>query len=371
VVVLRICRTFPRKDHPGIGLQPFYCSELSCFSSIIFTKHMDSQLLKEVQSPFYEVVYKDRQFDSLKPNYLTNLTKLWGEFRMFTSIIISLRKTIFKIDVIHCHSIHYAISSLLLGWLLRVPTVLSIGGTDIKRAERLKIYTFILKYFSAVVHVAKAHQKLIHEILPKVKTIHISNGVDSSIFYDKKIHRKKQILSVGNIRWQKGYEFLMDAANLILSQHVDYELVIVGEGTEDKISSLKSRLNNSVKARVKFVGVKSQKEINHMMNTSKLLILSSVSEGLPKVLIESQAAGLPIVATNVGDCAEIVSDAGIIVQCKDARAISNSVTSLIEDDSVYKKLQKKCVSNAQNFSWASVVAKIDSQYETMINVTDK
>lgn len=370
MIILRICRTFPRRDQPGIGLQPFYCSELSRFSSVVFTKKIRSQFLKEVQYPIYEVAYRDQQFTSLKSNYLTNISKIWGELRMFASIVYRMRKSLFEVNVIHCHSIHYAISSLILGWFLGIPTVLSIGGTDIKRASRLKIYSRILKRFDSVVHVAKSQEKLIQEVLPKVTKLHISNGVDSKIFFDKKIPRKKQIISVGNIRWQKGYEYLMDAANLFLTQYDDYELVVIGQGSQESVDILKQRLTKSLRARVKFVGVKTQKEVNHMMNSSKLLVLPSVSEGLPKVLIESQAAGLPIVATDVGDCAEIVLNSGIIVECEDAIAISDAICSMIENAYEYKKYQFNCLSNAQNFSWASVVEKIDGQYEKIINAKD-
>ena len=92
----------------------------------------------------------------------------------------------------------------------------------------------------------------------------------------------------------------------------DYSLFIVGDYQPDSVDELKSNLNPGFRDKVHFLGVLSQVRINALMNEAAIFLLPSVSEGLLKVLLECQAAGLPIVTTDVGDCAKISRNAGLV-----------------------------------------------------------
>lgn len=366
MAVLRLCRTFPRKTIPGIGLQPFYCSELSKFDSIVFTKWMNEEPIKKTEYDLIQVGYSDYRFKSLNTNFFAAITKVWGEIRMLMAVSWFLLARRPKVEVIHCHSIHYAITAVLLGRCLRVPVVLSIGGTDVRRAANIHGYKYILRQFACVVHVASSHERLIDCLMPGVKRLHVANGLDGNIFFDKHKKRKKQLLCVGNVRWQKGYDDLMEAANLIFSDYPDYKLLIVGKYDVEACDALKSKISPIFRSKVHFLGVLDQKRINTMMNESRVFLLPSVSEGLPKVILECQAAGLPVVTTDVGDCAEISNGAGLVVPPGQPQKFAAAVVRLIQDKKLYQRCKEGCYKNSKNYSWDDLVRKIDEAYSELL-----
>ena len=88
---------------------------------------------------------------------------------------------------------------------------------------------------------------------------------------------------------------------------------------------------------------------------------------LAKVLLESQAAGLPIISTNVGDCSDVVGQSGLIVEPKNPYEIARATKELILDEQLYSEMQFNCLKNAQLYSWEAVVSKLDKLYETLLN----
>ena len=74
----------------------------------------------------------------------------------------------------------------------------------------------------------------------------------------------------------------MQAANIILETFPEFEMHIVGSGTDSDIIELKRILNKGLSERVKFLGTKNQTQIAYMMNESRLLLFPSLSEALPK-----------------------------------------------------------------------------------------
>ena len=98
--------------------------------------------------------------------------------------------------------------------------------------------------------------------------------------------RDKYIITVGNLRWQKDHASMIKAFNIFHKVHSDYKLIIIGEGElrnvlEKQIEKL------SLKDSVYLKGKRDQKYIAEFMNRSELFILSSISEGSPKVIYEA------------------------------------------------------------------------------------
>ena len=95
---------------------------------------------------------------------------------MFLGVLKVLFQYKPPIKIIHCHSIHYAIGTIVLSKILRVPAVLSIGGTDIRRAARLPPYLKLISSFDAVVYVAKSHRQLLLKNMPNAKSCTYPTG---------------------------------------------------------------------------------------------------------------------------------------------------------------------------------------------------
>jgi len=359
--VLRLCRTLPREINPGMGLQPFYCIELSEFASITFTKKMPSNLLPKPNCIVHEVDYKELGYASLRISLAPSITKIWGDLKMLFTVLTTMKRKLKAVDIIHCHSIHYLGTSIVLKNLFDLPIVLSIGGTDIRRVSKSNLFRFLIRRVDCIVYVARSMEKNIELSIGKKRKLHISNGLNKEIFTHLNLPRSNTILAVGNVRWQKGYEILFDAYAKVCGMH-DIYLKIIGSYTEKDKKELLNRIPKEYRSGVFFLGSLTQTEINLHMNTSRLLSLSSVSEGLPKVLIEAQAAGLPIVATDVGDCKEVVGKSGIIVASKDSLALFNGILKLLNPEGNWKKYHKSALAQSKDYSWEDVVKKIDALY---------
>ena len=138
----------------------------------------------------------------------------------------------------------------------------------------------------------------------------------------------KVILIVGRLSAEKDHIALLQAIRGMKSAPV--HLIVVGEGPE------RSRIEAKVRElglgdRVSLTGQK--KSAAPFYGIASLAVLSSLSEGSPNALLEAMAAGVPVVATNVGGIPEIVThdESALLVQAGDVPAMSAAMDRLLED----------------------------------------
>ena len=128
--------------------------------------------------------------------------------------------------------------------------------------------------------------------------------------YEKHKLNKKQyqnILFVGSLIRLKGVDDLMTAFKIIAGKHKNARLIFVGEGP--KLEELQKRvISDSLSDRVSFTGHLTQQELAELMVNSYCLALPSLTEGLPRVLIEAMACALPLIGTKVGGIPELIED---------------------------------------------------------------
>lgn len=365
VNILRLSLTLPRENFPGAGLQPFYCRRFSRYKSINITRYSQSKLLNSVyedgrgniiEIPFYHFAFRDGN-----ANLLILIYKLiWAVIAFFYIFLIILKKSI-KFDIIHCHSIHFLPAGLILKFIFNKPLFLSVGGSEVKRLNKFPLLANISNSIDCIFFVAEAMRPKLEKCFPRSRIIHIGNGVDKKLFFESQGVRKNTIISVGNIRWQKGYDILLKA---IENCENKYELKVIGSYDNDyfrkKITPLMSPMTG-----VAFIGPRSQQEINELFNQSKLFVLSSISEGFPKVIIEAMSAGLPVVATDVGDVKKVVGEAGIVVEPNNPKELSNAIETLMNDTKLWNKCRLAALKKSSNYSWEAVVSKIDENYQSI------
>ena len=88
----------------------------------------------------------------------------------------------------------------------------------------------------------------------------------------------------------------------------------------------------------------------------------SISEGLPKSLIEGVASGCPVIATNVGSCKEIADIYGICVEPEDHNAFAMSIYELFINKKLWGEYHQKCIQGRHNYSWETLVIKVSRFY---------
>jgi glycosyltransferase involved in cell wall biosynthesis len=114
-----------------------------------------------------------------------------------------------------------------------------------------------------------------------------------------------RLVCVARLSAEKGISVLLRAARLLLDEGIDYEISLVGDGPErPALEELARELG--ISARVRFEGWCDGSEVRARVLGARALVLSSFSEGLPVVIMESLALRRPVIATSVGGIAELV-----------------------------------------------------------------
>lgn len=206
-----------------------------------------------------------------------------------------------------------------------------------------------------------------------IKSTHFPAWVDNSIFYtNNKIqdNEKKDILYVGNIIPRKGVLFLLEAFNIFASKNIDSSFILIGNApnTEYKNKCKDYVKKNKLEERVKFVGETSQEDIAKIMNQSKVLVLASSFEGLPRVLIESGLCSLPSIGPNIDGVTVPFGKSGgtEIYELNNTSEFLKILTNLYSDKDYYSKLAKKALylsnklSGTETFgiNWSKMIKEV-------------
>lgn len=148
--------------------------------------------------------------------------------------------------------------------------------------------------------------------------------------------RKKEVVAVGRLAKQKNFKLLIEAFAEFNKINPEYKLIIYGEGP------LRTELETYAKESIPesafdFPGKK--KDVLQMINKSAMFILSSDYEGIPNVLIEAMAMGMPVISTNCpsgGPQTIIVNEKnGLLISVNDKAALVEAMNKLV--DSTYSK----------------------------------
>lgn len=167
------------------------------------------------------------------------------------------------------------------------------------------------------------------------------------------------LVAVGRLTHQKGFDLLLDAFALIEASVPDWRLVIWGEG-EDRAGLEERRAALGLEDRVKFPGVTATP--GQWIETADAFVLSSRYEGWGIVLLEAMAAGLPVVSF---DCdfgpATMISHGqdGLLVPPENIDALAASLKAVTTDAGLRRRLGRQAAESARRYAPASILAQWD------------
>jgi glycosyltransferase involved in cell wall biosynthesis len=164
-------------------------------------------------------------------------------------------------------------------------------------------------------------------LVPRGRLAIVPNGIDTSRFAyrpPEPVDDPVELVYVGRLDPVKGLEYLLEAMRLLSDAARDYELTVVGDGTNYE-GYLAEAERQGVADAVEFVGWVD--DVREYYYGADVTVLPSISEGLPNVVLESQACGTPVVSTDVGDAARAVAG-GRIVPPRDPRALADAIDRL-------------------------------------------
>jgi len=227
----------------------------------------------------------------------------------------------FKPDVVNSYEIHanlLARVSRASAWS-HVPLVCSARSTNEGGWVRMLAYRVTDHWTSITTSVCQAgvDRYVAVGAAPPGRIVYVPNGVDVNRFCPDELLRaaarrslgipddQPTVLAVGRFDAVKNHAGMLRAFALIIKQHPNAILLLAGKGPlQDSARTLVDELHLS--SSVRFLGVRD--DVPDLMRASDCYLMSSLWEGLPNVLIQAAASGLPAVVTNVGGNASVVRD---------------------------------------------------------------
>ena len=171
------------------------------------------------------------------------------------------------------------------------------------------------------------------------------------------------VLFVGRLVQVKGLDDLLDALGQL--KDLPFLCVLVGDGPLRQHLGRRAE-DEGLAERIKFVGRRSANEIPCWMTAADILVLPSLSEGRPNVVLEAQACALPVVATAVGGTPELLEDGvnGLLVDAGDGAALAGALRRLLIDKDQRRRLglagRERLV--AGGFTWDATATRTRQIY---------
>ncbi|MFQ6061285.1 MAG: glycosyltransferase family 4 protein [Thermoplasmata archaeon] len=332
------------------------------------------------QSPPKEESHYDGLFRVYRVGPTSHFTNLLGR-AMYIPLSTLRALRVDTVDILHAQSFSAGLSVLALRGFMGKPGVLTVHGTYLGQWHSLvsggkaRIYerierAVLFREYDRIITVDKHFLNLAQELgYPTGRIVYIPNGVDLERFaHSSKPGDLTRFLFVGRIVRQKGLENLVRASSLLKTKGLNFSVSIVGVGPlEDEIRILAHDLG--VEDHISFFGHVSDEDLVRMYSESDAFVLPSVWEGLPLTLLEAWAAGLPVIATDVGGIRDLCRDGenALVVPSRNDEALAEAMQKLIED----RNLQRKLGANGRNlvasgYTWSQVAKRTMEVYEELL-----
>lgn len=283
-----------------------------------------------------------------------------------------------QIDVVMTTLFYADVVGALAGRLARAKAIFSwetISAPEWLLKRRLWTYRFAIRYCERVVSVSDATAKWLIEKrgVPSDKVMVIPYGVNLEKYKQNPNPELKAQLQlppdalvvgvVARLHPQKGHRYLIEAAGRIVKQVPNVKFVLVGDG------ELRGELENMVATKglsdtFLFLGFRN--DVNELLRTFDLFVLPSLYEGLPNVILEAMATGLPVVATAVDGSPELILDdvTGFLVPPKEIDALGDKICYLLKNPELAREFGRRGRQRVEeHFSLEQQVKSFQNLYE--------
>jgi glycosyltransferase involved in cell wall biosynthesis len=213
----------------------------------------------------------------------------------------------------------------------------------------------------------------------KTKTQVIYNGVDINTFrpLNKQESRtrlglpknRKIILSVRRLVYKNGLGTLIESVPKVAKEHPDVLFVVAGKGPSRKL--IEDRIKElGISRNIILAGFVPDEILPVYYDAADIFILPSASgEGLPLVLLEAMACGVPVIATAVGGTPEILKNMknGVLVPPINPKAMAEATSKLLSEQKLATTLGEEARRNVEDrYTWTENVRQLQAIYEEFL-----
>jgi glycosyltransferase involved in cell wall biosynthesis len=203
-----------------------------------------------------------------------------------------------------------------------------------------------------------------------LKAAEVQKLNDASLIDELGLRDKKIVIMVARLVKDKGVIEFLEAAKQVLSERSDVIFLLVGPTSTEGKQGVDIETIHKFKKYVKYLG--SRSDVANLLANSDIFVLPSYyREGVPRVLLEAGAAGLPIITTNMPGCKEVIIEGqnGWLVNPRDAFDLSDKINQAVSLN-CEKRYQMGQLSRSiinEHFTLEKVVKQYSRIYEEKNN----
>lgn len=289
-------------------------------------------------------------------------------------------------DLVHAHWV--VPNGLVAGALAkRVPIAVGLHGSDVFLAERPLLRTWVRRALSRTGVLTGCSPELVDRVcrigFDSRRAYVIPYGVDTDTYSPgPSIERSWRdefeipegaptILTVGRMVSKKGFQILVDALPAVLDKLPRSHVILAGGG--DRLDEFKARMSRWA-SRVHFPGVVMRDTLPDLYRCADIFVLPAVHDrrgnvdGLPNVILEAMASGLPIVASGISGIPLAVThgEHGLLVPERDAGALEEALIRLASDEESRRRMGQASRAKAvDELTWDAIARRYRQAYETL------
>lgn len=288
-----------------------------------------------------------------------------------------------KPDIIHYHSalVPYIPRKIPTITTVHSPIRFAVPRMEVVDANSLGAKIF-LPYFTHAIErrlilssniIATVSQRTREDLIrlgfPEEKIIRVGNGVDTILFRPSGEPRiRGSILYVGRLDYGKGLWDLVKAFRIVQGSRPDSKLVFIGDGAirEKLEAGVKDLIDNG---KVEFLGRLPRIEIAKYYQSCNLMVMPSLYEGLPTVILEAMASSCPVVSTDVGGCSEVIEHGvnGLIAPASNPDMLVNEMLRIMNDASLATIIGNRARETiVEHYSWPIIADRYEKIYQSLL-----
>lgn len=295
---------------------------------------------------------------------VTKLTNPWTLCR---------RLRTWKPALLHTHMYRANMVGRLAGKLARVPAIVSSqrSSDDWKKIYHIWLDRFTALWTAKIVANCKATRELLvrREHIDPSKIEVIYNGIEPDFLKSSQDRPAGRALFsfapqdivvgfAGRFHKEKGSHWLPEIILRATGQNPRIRFLLAGDGPEKQALVA---VSEKLKGRVILAGMRS--DMTQVLSAMDIFLLPSWEESFSQSALEALAAGLPVVASDVGGLSELITqDVGVLVPRGDTQGYTQALQQLAENPQLRGPMQKAAAAKASEFSLSKMLQKVDALY---------
>jgi colanic acid/amylovoran biosynthesis glycosyltransferase len=279
----------------------------------------------------------------------------WGSFRFLTGAVFFFPKSVYfayamqrdEITHVHAHfASHPAVAALIIHRLTGIPYSFTGHGSDLHRDRRMLRQK--VAEAAVIIAVSNFNKDVIlrecgEEFADKIMVLHC--GADTEVFQKRtQITRKFtqdtpfNILCIGTLHEVKGQTYLIEACRVLRDHGLSFVCTLIGDGPDLEALQTQTQQHH-LESFVQFSGRKTHAQVAAALQEADVVVAPSVPssdgrrEGIPVVLMEAMASGIPVIASDLSGIPELVisEKTGLLTPPGDAVKVASALERLYTD----------------------------------------